>query len=115
MKSGTQLDGWPIPRCVTSACLMLASSASPSLLGAQTVADSGRPWWLSELVLDVESAGGAGISQALGLAGFTNLDVVRNPTLGSAPYVARNPGYNRDRGPVKVFAVRTHLDFPSSP
>jgi high affinity Mn2+ porin len=41
------------------------------------------------LLLDVESAGGAGISQALGLAGFTNLDVVRNPALGSSPYVAR--------------------------
>ena len=43
----------------------------------------------TELFLDVESAGGAGISQALGLAGFTNLDVVRNPTLGAAPYIAR--------------------------
>jgi hypothetical protein len=43
----------------------------------------------AELLLDLESAGGGGISQALGLAGFTNLDVVRNPTLGSAPYVAR--------------------------
>lgn len=43
----------------------------------------------TELLLDLESAGGGGISQALGLAGFTNLDVVRNPTLGSAPYVAR--------------------------
>jgi hypothetical protein len=43
----------------------------------------------TELLLDVESAGGAGIGQALGLAGFTNLDVVRNPTLGAAPYVAR--------------------------
>ena len=42
-----------------------------------------------ELLLDLESAGGGGISQALGLAGFTNLDVVRNPTLGPAPYVAR--------------------------
>jgi len=38
---------------------------------------------------DVESAGGGGISQALGLAGFTNLDVVRNPSLGAAPYLAR--------------------------
>jgi len=38
---------------------------------------------------DLESAGGGGISTALGLAGFTNLDVVRNPTLGSTPYVAR--------------------------
>jgi hypothetical protein len=30
-----------------------------------------------------------GISDALGLAGFTNLDVVRNPTLGATPYIAR--------------------------
>ena len=43
----------------------------------------------TELLFDVESAGGGGLSDALGLAGFTNLDVVRNPTLGSAPYVAR--------------------------
>jgi len=43
----------------------------------------------TELLFDVESAGGRGLSDALGLAGFTNLDVVRNPTLGSAPYVAR--------------------------
>lgn len=43
----------------------------------------------TELLLDLESAGGGGVSQALGLAGFTNLDVVRNPTLGSRPYVAR--------------------------
>ena len=42
-----------------------------------------------ELLFDVESAGGRGLSDALGLAGFTNLDVVRNPSLGSAPYVAR--------------------------
>jgi high affinity Mn2+ porin len=37
----------------------------------------------------LESTGGRGISQALGLAGFTDLDVVRNPNLGSTPYVAR--------------------------
>jgi hypothetical protein len=43
----------------------------------------------TEILLDVESAGGRGISDALGLAGFTNLDVVRNPTLGSKPYLAR--------------------------
>ena len=42
-----------------------------------------------EILADVESAGGAGLSNALGLAGFTNVDVVRNPTLGSAPYLAR--------------------------
>jgi len=39
--------------------------------------------------LDVEEAGWGGISGALGLAGFTNLDVVRNPQLGTAPYIAR--------------------------
>ena len=43
----------------------------------------------TELLLDIESAGGRGLSDALGLAGFTNLDVVRNPTLGSTPYIAR--------------------------
>ena len=43
----------------------------------------------TDLVLDFESAGGRGLSQALGLAGFTNVDVVRNPTLGSKPYLAR--------------------------
>jgi high affinity Mn2+ porin len=43
----------------------------------------------TELLFDIESAGGRGLSDALGLAGFTNLDVVRNPTLGATPYVAR--------------------------
>ncbi len=43
----------------------------------------------TELFLDIESAAGHGISDAFGLAGFTNLDVVRNPTLGVAPYLAR--------------------------
>jgi high affinity Mn2+ porin len=43
----------------------------------------------TDLILDVESAGGRGLSQALGLAGFTNLDVVRNPNLGAVPYLAR--------------------------
>lgn len=43
----------------------------------------------TEVFLDVESAGGHGLSNALGLAGFTNLDVVRNPALGDLPYIAR--------------------------
>jgi len=42
-----------------------------------------------EAIYDEESAAGRGISEALGLAGFTNLDVVRNPTLGPVPYLAR--------------------------
>lgn len=43
----------------------------------------------TDVILDVESSGGRGDSEALGLAGFTNLDVVRNPNLGSKPYIAR--------------------------
>ncbi len=43
----------------------------------------------TEVFLDIESAGGHGISNALGLAGITNLDVVRNTTLSQDPYVAR--------------------------
>jgi high affinity Mn2+ porin len=43
----------------------------------------------TEALFDLESAGGRGISDALGMAGFTNVDVVRNPSLGSKPYVAR--------------------------
>ncbi len=43
----------------------------------------------TEALFDLESAGGRGISDALGMAGFTNVDVVRNPTLGSKPYLAR--------------------------
>ena len=43
----------------------------------------------TEVFLDIESAGGHGLSNSLGLAGITNLDVVRNTTLSQAPYVAR--------------------------
>jgi hypothetical protein len=47
----------------------------------------------SDVVFDVEDASGSGISGSNGLAGFTNIDVVRIPGEGSplstAPYVAR--------------------------
>lgn len=43
----------------------------------------------TEFLCDIQETGGHGIGEALGLAGFTNLDVVRNPTLSKAPYVAR--------------------------
>jgi high affinity Mn2+ porin len=43
----------------------------------------------TELLCDVQEAGGHGIGEALGLAGATNLDVVRNPSLSKAPYIAR--------------------------
>ncbi len=42
-----------------------------------------------ELLFDLEESSGGGISQAFGLAGFTNLDAVRNPQLSKAPYIAR--------------------------
>src|SRR6266851_7639751 len=43
----------------------------------------------TEVLCDVQETGGHGIGEALGIAGFTSLDVVRNPTLSKAPYVAR--------------------------
>jgi high affinity Mn2+ porin len=48
-----------------------------------------NPRFATDVLFDLESAGGRGVSEALGLAGFTNLDVVRNPNLGSTPYIAR--------------------------
>ena len=43
----------------------------------------------TDFIFDLESSGGRGLSEALGLAGFTNIDVVRNPNLGPVPYIAR--------------------------
>ncbi len=42
-----------------------------------------------ELLVDVEEAGGAALSQGFGLAGNTDLDIVRNPLLSKAPYLGR--------------------------
>ena len=43
----------------------------------------------TELLVDIEEAGGTALTTGLGLAGFTNLDIVRNPLLSKAPYLAR--------------------------
>ncbi|GAC1618477.1 MAG: hypothetical protein PVS2B2_03660 [Candidatus Acidiferrum sp.] len=43
----------------------------------------------TEFLCDVQETGGHGLGEALGIAGFTNLDVVRNPLLTKKPYVAR--------------------------
>jgi len=47
----------------------------------------------SDIVFDLEEASGNGISNSLGLAGYTNIDVVRVPgqgtPLSTAPYMAR--------------------------
>lgn len=52
----------------------------------------------TEFLLDVEEAGGAALSTGLGLAGNTNLDIVRNPFLSKEPYLARGMVH-------KVFAL----------
>ena len=41
----------------------------------------------TEVLMDIEEAGGAALSTGLGLAGFTNLDIVRNPLLSKTPYL----------------------------
>jgi hypothetical protein len=43
----------------------------------------------TELLVDIEEAGGAALSTGLGLAGNTDLDIVRNPLLSKEPYLAR--------------------------
>ena len=43
----------------------------------------------TELLVDIEEAGGAALSAGLGLAGNTDLDIVRNPLLSKAPYLGR--------------------------
>jgi high affinity Mn2+ porin len=43
----------------------------------------------TEFLFDIEEAGGAALSTGLGLAGNTDLDIVRNPSLSKAPYLAR--------------------------
>src|SRR5271154_5811167 len=54
-------------------------------LGAQLRRD---PRTETDAIFNLESARGPGLTEALGLTGFTNLDVVRNPNLGSVPYIA---------------------------
>ena len=51
-----------------------------------------------EFLVDIEEAGGAALSQGFGLAGDTDLDIVRNPSLSKAPYLGRAIFH-------KVFAV----------
>jgi high affinity Mn2+ porin len=43
----------------------------------------------TEFLVDVEEAGGSALSEGFGLAGNTDLDIVRNPLLSKAPYLAR--------------------------
>src|SRR5208337_236296 len=72
-------------------------SGDNSLPSAHEVASSCVFTWFTridmprstDVEIDLESAGGGGIGNALGLAAYVNLDVVRNPSLGSKPYLAR--------------------------
>jgi high affinity Mn2+ porin len=51
-----------------------------------------------EFLVDIEESGGSALSDGFGLAGNTNLDIVRNPFLSKAPYLGRGEIH-------KVFAL----------
>jgi high affinity Mn2+ porin len=52
----------------------------------------------TEFLADIEETGGSALSSGFGLAGNTNLDIVRNPFLSKAPYLGRGMFH-------KVFAL----------
>ncbi len=68
----------------------------------------------TEVLVDGEEAEGLGISSALGLGGFTNLDAVKDPSLPGTPYLARlmihqvialsHKQSEADRGPLSTFS-----------
>ena len=43
----------------------------------------------TEILIDIEEAGGAALTEGFGLAGNTDLDIVRNPLLSKEPYLGR--------------------------
>jgi high affinity Mn2+ porin len=60
-----------------------ATSRVLTLYAGMRVSDS------LEFLFDIEEAGGSALSAGFGLAGNTNLDIVRNPFLSKAPYLGR--------------------------
>ena len=54
----------------------------------------------TEFLVDIEEAGGTALTQGFGLAGNTDLDIVRNPLLSKAPYLGRGMVH-------KIFALST--------
>jgi hypothetical protein len=68
----------------------LIPESESAVSGLISVYTAYRLFPTTEFIFDAESALGGGISQALGLGGYTNLDVVRNPTLSHEPYLARS-------------------------
>jgi hypothetical protein len=100
---------WPQPQLVEA-------PSEAAISGLATVFLGYRPTRTTELILDPEIAVGGGLSTALGIAGFTNLDVVRNPTLSHLPYIGRAEIHqliplsdvwepNEDRGPISSFTL----------
>ena len=74
----------------------------------------------TEALVDIEETGGEGLSQALGVAGFPNLDVVRNPTLSQSPYVARAMFHgvvalSKDRVEADPGPLSTFTELPARP
>jgi high affinity Mn2+ porin len=67
----------------------LSAAAQDATSRVLTLFTGARLSGSTEFIFDVQETGGNGIGAALGVAGFPNLDVVRNPTLSKAPYVAR--------------------------
>ena len=93
----------------------LQSTGEAAISGLFTVFSAYRPFRTTEMILDPEMAVGGGLSQAQGIAAFTNLDVVRNPSLPKVPYIGRAEIHqliplssdwerNEDRGPISSFA-----------
>jgi high affinity Mn2+ porin len=68
----------------------------------------------AEVLVDAEETGGLGLSSALGIAAFPNLDAVRDATLSQAPYLARafyhqvialsHDTTEANRGPLSTFS-----------
>ncbi|MGH9377357.1 MAG: carbohydrate porin [Terriglobia bacterium] len=69
----------------------------------------------AQVILDIESAAGHALSNGAGLGGFTDLDIVRTPNLGQAPYLARflvEKTFSLGGGSVEN--DRSYLSLPSS-
>jgi high affinity Mn2+ porin len=66
-----------------------SAGSEAAISGLFTAFFAYSPHRTMELILDGEMAAGGGLSSALGLGGFTNLDVVRNPSLSAEPYLSR--------------------------
>lgn len=77
----------------------------------------------TEVLVDFEETNGGGVGNALGLAGYVNLDVVRNPDLSKAPYLSRaifhkvfalsRDTVENDRNPLSLFTTlpRRRIEF----